>query len=113
LLNRKTTYGAKYRPFEPTTASGEQKSKEKLEIEEHKNKMRYKEFLLDLVEKKVRMRRFAQRQKKIDDLRKEGSDMAFEAKKQRIEKRIEELSSYFTNESNLRNPARELKAICK
>ena len=39
--------------------------------------------------------------------------MAFEAKKQRIEKRIEELSSYFTNESNLRNPARELKTICK
>ena len=70
LLNRKTTYGGKYRPFEPTT-SGEQKSKEKLEIEEYKNKMRYKEFLLDLVEKKVRMRRFAQRQKKIDNLRRD------------------------------------------
>ena len=82
-------------------------------MEEYKNKMRYREFLLDLVEKKVKMRRLAQRQKKIDNLRFEDNDLAFEAKKQRVERRIEELSSYFTIESNLRNPSRELKTICK
>lgn len=69
LLNRKNTYGGRYRPFQPSCQNGEQKSKAKLEVEEYKNKMRYREFLLDLVEKKVRLRRDAHRRKKIDSLR--------------------------------------------
>ena len=113
LLRRKDTFGARYHPFRSISQRAAEKSKLKLEMEEYKNKMRYREFLLDLVEKKVKMRRYAQRQKKIDNLRYGDGDLGFEATKQRVERRIEELSSYFTNESNLRNPARELRAICK
>ena len=75
--------------------------------------MRYREFLLDIVEKKVKIRRSNQRQKKIDNLRYDDETMTFEAKKQRVERRIEEVQTYFNKSSNLRNPQKDLKRICK
>lgn len=55
-------------------------------MEEYKNKLRYKDFLIDLVEKKVKMKRMGMRQKYIDNLRKDDNDVPFEGRKQRIEK---------------------------
>ena len=94
------------------------KSQHKLESEIYKDKMQYKEFLIDLVEKKVRLRRQRGRKKKIQQIRgdkdkEKEKKIPCEKKKYKVEKQIEEIISYFTNENNLRNPSRELKLIVK
>lgn len=89
------------------------KSQQKLDLEEYKNKMRYRDFLIELVERKVKIKRAGQREKKVDRIRYDHADEPFEIKKQFIEKRIEDISGYFTNESNLSNPSREIKSIIK
>ena len=39
--------------------------------------------------------------------------MPFEERKIKIERQIEEISAYYTNESNLKNPSRDLKGLLK
>lgn len=75
--------------------------------------MRYKEFLLDLIETKMRLRKSNIRMKKLDMLRSEDKDMHFEVKKQLVEKKIESMGCYFSKECNLSNPYSQLKTLCK
>ena len=53
----------------------------KLAIEEQKNKQRYKDFLIDLVEQKIMIRKSDQRIKKVELLQNDDKSVHFEIKK--------------------------------
>lgn len=54
---------------------------EKQAYEDFQNKMRYREFLIDLVEQKLKLRKSNQRIKKLDMLRDDNKDDHFEIMK--------------------------------
>ena len=73
MLQRKSTFNAAFKDLQGhkkgSSTSG--KSKLKLEYEEYLQKMKYRDFLFDLVEKKVKLRRQHQRMMKVARLREE------------------------------------------
>ena len=49
----------------------------------------------------------------INNIRFDDPKIPFENKKLQMERKIEEIISYFTEENNLKNPSRDLKLIVK